>query len=468
MRGPRFLWRLYAGYVLLILVTTAAVGLLVDRWIEEATLQETERTLQRHAVLLREIANPALAGGAVADLEARLRALGAETGVRLTVIRDDGAVLADSDEDPARMDNHSGRPEIAEARLRGAGTAIRHSDTLGRSLMYAACAVTLEGRCVGFARAALPLDLLEDRQREVRRHVVWGAASAAGAALLLGYLFARRVTRPLGRLRGMAEALADGQSPPPAPVESEDEFGALARAFNTMAEQSRARETVRRDFIANVSHELKTPVTAISGLVETVLSDDAMPASTRREFLERAQAQSLRLTSLVRDLLTLSRLEAGGGLDLRPVDWREPVGESVQAMKASAESKGLHLESELPATPVAVRGDPESLRQMADNLVGNAVRYTPSGGRVRVCLREDAADALLDVEDTGIGIEPEHLGRLFDRFYRADKARSRELGGTGLGLSIVKHVAQALQGDVSVESVPGRGSLFRVRLPLLR
>jgi two-component system phosphate regulon sensor histidine kinase PhoR len=229
----------------------------------------------------------------------------------------------------------------------------------------------------------------------------------------------------------------------------------------------RRLEAMRRDFVANVSHELKTPVTAVRGLVETLLDDPAMDPGAHRRFLEKIRDQSARLSALIADLLTLSRVESEDRfLERVPLDLREPVRESVRALHPIAEAKGLTLGAEIPESPVVVVGDREALRQTADNLLDNAIKYTAAGGRITVRVRSEGGEARLEVEDTGIGIEPRHQERIFERFYRVDKARSRELGGTGLGLAIVKHIALALGGNVSLRSVPGRGSTFAVRVPL--
>jgi two-component system phosphate regulon sensor histidine kinase PhoR len=226
-------------------------------------------------------------------------------------------------------------------------------------------------------------------------------------------------------------------------------------------------EAVRRDFIGNVSHELKTPITAIRGLVETMIDDREMDQEIRDRFLGRISEQPQRLSTLVTDLLALSRLESEGApLERSLVDLRDVVATAARGLLSSAEELGVVVEVESPDSPLYIRGDEEILRQVASNLLDNALKYTPAGGRVWLRLHEDRALAVLEVEDTGIGIEPEHQARLFERFYRVDKARSRELGGTGLGLSIVKHVALVHGGDVSVESAPGRGSTFRVTIPL--
>jgi two-component system, OmpR family, phosphate regulon sensor histidine kinase PhoR len=229
----------------------------------------------------------------------------------------------------------------------------------------------------------------------------------------------------------------------------------------------RQLESVRRDFVANISHELKTPLTAIRGLVETLIDDRAMDRDTHDRFIEKIRDQSTRLGNLVSDLLTLSRLESGpGGLRFEPMDLRDTVAESCRTQHHAAETKRVELFTGLPDKPVTIEGDAEAMRELVDNLVSNAIKYTPSGGRVDVRLVTENGSAVLEVADTGIGIPPEEQSRVFERFYRVDKARSRQLGGTGLGLSIVKHVALAHGGNISLKSASGRGSTFRVQLGL--
>jgi two-component system phosphate regulon sensor histidine kinase PhoR len=231
----------------------------------------------------------------------------------------------------------------------------------------------------------------------------------------------------------------------------------------------RRLEDVRRDFVANISHELKTPLAAIRGLVETLIDDRAMDTATHQRFIEKIHDQSLRLTSLVSDLLTLSRLESDqGGVQFEPIDLREAVAESYRAQVHVAETKGVDMAARVADGPIVIEGDGEALRELVDNLLSNAIKFTPERGHVDMRLGVEGPNAVLTVEDSGIGIAPEDQGRIFERFYRVDKARSRQLGGTGLGLSIVKHVALAHGGNVSLKSTPGRGSTFRVQIPLRR
>jgi two-component system phosphate regulon sensor histidine kinase PhoR len=230
--------------------------------------------------------------------------------------------------------------------------------------------------------------------------------------------------------------------------------------------QLRRLEGIRRDFVANVSHELKTPLTAVRGFVETMVDDPAMEPETRQRFLRKMSDQTQRLSAIVNDLLTVSRIESGGAaLDREQLDLRTVAQECLRVLLPAAEAKGIHLTAELPGQPVLVDGDREALRQAVSNLVDNAIKYTPEGGEVwlRVLSEERA---VVEVQDTGIGISPQDQQRIFERFFRVDKARSRELGGTGLGLSIVKHLTLAHGGRVSLDSTLGKGSIFRIELPL--
>ncbi|MDF1663033.1 MAG: ATP-binding protein [Planctomycetota bacterium] len=249
-----------------------------------------------------------------------------------------------------------------------------------------------------------------------------------------------------------------------APLEGEE--GEVAGAVLVLYDVTRLRrlEAIRRDFIANVSHELKTPLTAIRGLIETMIDDQEMPATMRQRFLTKAEKQTSRLSQIVVDLLHLSRVESEKDAIRRVMlDLRSPIRETIQRLAPLVESKNLRLEAEIPDQPLPYKGDFEALQQLVGNLLTNAVQYSPPEQKIILKLESDAEGYLLSVQDFGTGIEARHQERIFQRFYRVDKARSRELGGTGLGLSIVKHIALAHDGQVWVESVLGQGSTFFAR-----
>jgi two-component system phosphate regulon sensor histidine kinase PhoR len=226
-------------------------------------------------------------------------------------------------------------------------------------------------------------------------------------------------------------------------------------------------EGMRQQFIANVSHELKTPLSSIKAYTETLLSGAWEDAEHARTFLSRIDDQADRLQDLIFDMLSLARIESGQApLELVSVSLAKVVEHCVRDYEARAAAGQLTLVNEVGANSIQVRADEEALLQILSNLVDNAIKYTPAGGTVAIRSRADDAQAVIEVVDTGPGIAPEHHERLFERFYRVDRARSRELGGTGLGLSIVKHLCQAMGGSVAVESALKKGSVFRVRIPL--
>ena len=227
----------------------------------------------------------------------------------------------------------------------------------------------------------------------------------------------------------------------------------------------RRLETVRRDFVANVSHELKTPLTAISGFAETLATDEP-DAEHRRQFAEVIQSNARRMQRIVDDLLDLSRIESGGWVpNPVAVDARAAAADAVAPCREAADAKGIALRTAIDPGAASVVADPTALRQVIANLIDNALRYTPRGGSVEVFTEPDGAGVWVGVRDTGIGIAAEHLPRIFERFYRVDAARSREAGGTGLGLAIVRHLAEAHGGRARAASVPGRGTTVAVFLP---
>jgi len=274
-------------------------------------------------------------------------------------------------------------------------------------------------------------------------------------------------------LRAAVEAGLAGGSTPPTETRLHDLTIAVAShplatggAVVTILDLTTLRrlETIRRDFVANVSHELKTPLTAVSGFADTLLDDD-IPPEQRRRFVETIRENAGRMQRIVDDLLDLSRIESGSwqpraGL----VDIAGVTRDVFADIRHRADRKQIRLIAEIPADAATVFGDPTAVRQVLGNLIENAVRYTSSGS-VTVRSRLGGDGTWIDVLDTGIGIAPEHLPRIFERFYRVDPARSREQGGTGLGLAIVRHLMDAHDGRVEAASMPGNGTTISVWFP---
>jgi two-component system phosphate regulon sensor histidine kinase PhoR len=580
LKSPIFRKLLWSA-CLLIAVTLLVLNFYLSRYMAH---RQVESVQQRLAAQVR-ILSAELGDLPRARLQEWAKAVGARAQARVTVIDSGGVVLADSQHDPATMDNHAGRPEVRQAVQGGMGMAIRHSATLNRDLCYLAIPVTYSGQPGHVLRLAVPLEDIDAALAAVRWRILRASLAAAVVALGIAYFFSRSFTRRIDRLRAFAEGLADANfSVSPLPT-AEDELGSLARSLNSMARQLRdlvervglesarrqailssmvegvlavddelrvtfcneafARavgfsspvperlpvlelvrdpglldmltrvlafgesmkqrlqlpaaegrafevqaaplaapsrrgaiailhditdlerlERVRRDFVANVSHELRTPITAIRGYAETLLEGALEDQENKRKFLETIKAHAIRMNNIASDLLTLSDLESGKpGPAPEPVSVRGALEAALRTVEAEARVREVKLICG-KLEDAHVLGDPVRLEQALANLLDNAVKFNRLGGEVRVEARRVPEGKIqVSITDTGIGIPSTDLARIFERLYRVDKARSREVGGTGLGLSIVKHIVERMGGTATAESQLGKGSKFTVCLP---
>jgi signal transduction histidine kinase len=301
---------------------------------------------------------------------------------------------------------------------------------------------------------------------------------ALAVAVVVAAALTRRIATPLRRLTEASRDLAEGDFARRVPSEVIDdgpiELSELGLQFNVMAERlQESIEIIRRDrdrsreFLADVSHELRTPIAALRTFNELLTEGAADDPAARAEFLETSRAQLERLDWLALNLLELSKLDSGLVLlDLRPEDLRASVEQAVEQSAAPARRRGVELEMDSHDAPIRIRHDPVRIGQVVTNLVGNAIKFTPRGGRVRVEVRPEArGSASITVSDTGIGIDPAELPRIFDRFFRGSRATEARGSGSGLGLAIVRGIIEMHGGTVSVESRPGAGTTFRVVLP---
>jgi signal transduction histidine kinase len=291
-------------------------------------------------------------------------------------------------------------------------------------------------------------------------------AGAIAAAIALGFIrwLARGMTQPLRDMAAAARRMERGDYTARVRTASLDEVGQLAHAFNSMSAELEQLERLRRDLVANVSHELKTPISAIRARIENLLDGIERPDG---DTLQAMLAQVERLGRLVDQLLDLSRLEAGD-LPLRrePLRLDSLVRQVLSEMEVVGATREVHLSGELPDDLPMIVADRERVHQVLFNLLDNAVRFTPPGGEVLVSAERHNGSVDVHVRDTGPGIAPEHLPRVFERFYRVDPARSRDDGGTGIGLAIARSVVEAHGGRIWADSEPGSGSVFTFELPV--
>jgi len=293
-------------------------------------------------------------------------------------------------------------------------------------------------------------------------------------AVIISLIISKTLISPIQGMTKAAEAMADGDFSKKIPVETADEVGILAKTFNdmaaqieTMLEELQRVETLRREFVANVSHELRTPLTNIRSYAETISDNQDIPPETEEEFLRIIINQSDRMTKIVQDLLELSRYDSGASV-IAPEEFSidQAVRDVYAAIALEARKRGHVLNLELEWKLPHIKGDRAKIEQVLMNIISNAIKYTPDGGTIAIYSGTSDGCVWVKIEDTGVGIPPEDLLHVFDRFYRVDKARSRESGGTGLGLSIAKEIVSRHGGDITIESKPGTGTSVTVKLPI--
>ena len=597
MRNVRLFWQIFpssAGIVVFAmalaawLASTSGYGHYIDHLKQDIY----------HRALMIESTISRLSQGDDAALQSFVRQNGRKISTRITVIDGDGVVLADSNEDHHLMENHGKRPEVMAALSGETGYSIRMSRTLGENMLYSAIPIQLGAdNHRGVLRLALSTTPIEESLSSFKHRMLGIALMVVLIAIVLSLYAAKRISRPLEKMKLGAEQLTRGRIDQLVKIDSEHmslEMAGLAHSINQMADQINRRvriiiqqrneleavfssmadavvaidsekhiirmnqaaatlfslpsevvkgkdvqgvirnpyivemvdftlshnvqqeqkvtlfngaepvlleihavplrdeadksmgvllvmndltklnrlENIRQDFVANVSHELKTPITAIKGYVETLLDGAMDDPDNARRFLNIVVRQANRLDAIVDDLLILSRIEDREGKEDIELTVSEigPVLESaLQTCAVNADEKDIVLEVECDEELYASINQP-LLEQAVINLLNNAIAYSPQGTRITLSCQGSHTvhgEYLVhfSVIDNGPGIAKEHLPRLFERFYRCDKARSRDQGGTGLGLAIVKHIAHAHHGSVEVESTPGKGATFTITLP---
>ena len=463
-----FVKLLLAGLGFLV-VALAAVDFLTSRVTERFYLEDVKEDLAGKGRVLA-LLHP--------DLKTLpLGPIAAAAGARLTLIAADGSVQADSEHDARSMENHASRPEVVQALKGLTGSDSRTSATLGQAYFYVAVPAN-----PGVLRLSVPVSRIEAKVVEVRKQVLEAALVAFIPSFLLAALVARKASTRLAAIIEYAGRLAKGDFAARLDRTGQGELGLLGRKLNETGENLEVMvkkldrehaeleklERIRKDFVINVSHELRTPLASIQGYTETLLDGAVHEPGINVRFLNIIRQNAERLARLTADLLTLSRIELGRQkFQFASYLVNRLVEDCVDSVKLLADKKGITLTIEPGPADSEVFCDSEAVHQVLGNLIDNAIKYTPENGSVYVGASTPVKDMVrFHVRDTGLGIPATDLHRLFERFYRVDKARSRKLGGTGLGLAIVKHLVRAHGGDVTVESVVNQGSTFFFTLPV--
>jgi two-component system phosphate regulon sensor histidine kinase PhoR len=573
MRRTIFLKTFWSTLLIIVLVALFII-LFSFRSIEKWHIERITGDLFRIARAMRPGIQAAMKDDS-AGLDGFVKTLGKETDVRITVIRADGIVLADSLSDPADMENHGDRPEISKALRGDPSDRLRFSTTQMSSMLYLAVPIRQDDAITAVLRVSLFVEDIRLLLRDIQTSVIAVSAVVILISLIITFLISRGISNPVKQLAAAARRVAGGDYDIQVFPRGRGELAELTRSFNEMVSRqkelighlNRSRdelqtiiaaigegllvldhegrimltndnfnrlveveapvgkrywevfrssefyhlvqaamqsdksqtgeielsgrifitslavlpsrrayvatlhditerkrlEAIKRDFVVNVSHELKTPLTSIKGFVEVL--EDGLKGEKRR-FLDIIGRNAERLINIVNDLLLLSGLEEKPfRLEPAEIDMKELVENALKLFDPALIEKNLYLNLEAAADLPSIRGDAFKLEDMWVNLIDNAVRYTEKGG-ITIRLRRDDPWLRCEIEDTGIGIDQDQQGRIFERFYVVDSSRSKASGGTGLGLSIVKHIVLLHNGKIEVESVPHQGTTFIIRLPL--
>ncbi len=591
-KNIKLIWRIYPAYLILALLTLAAVIWFTSFSWRNFFLEHAEADLNARARLIEHSFINMLKSSAVkTDVETADRlckATAGSSGTRITVIIKNGRVIGDSIKNPGAMDNHLKRTEVQKALQGNVGSSIRYSATLRKKLMYIARPLIIDGETRAVLRLSIPIAAIDTELRFIHYKIILGGIFIAVIISLVSLFIARTISRPIEEMRQGAEKFAAGDLEHRLRLPETRELAALANALNRMAEQLKERiasivsqrneyetvlssmtegviainteeviiglnnaaakiltlkqpdakgkslyeiirnrelymlveksilsdgsceqdavisgspekivnirctplfssdqqrigslivlqdvthvrhlENIRRDFVANVSHEIRTPLTAIKGFVETMLDSRDHDGTETEKFLGIVSRHVNRLGAIIEDLLTLAKIEkqdARNELRLENSKIRDIIETAAQVLEETAGKKKIKFDIRCH-DDIIVQTDITLLEQALVNLIDNAVKYSPEGEKVLIQAERAEDGILIMVKDNGPGIPEKHISRLFERFYRVDKARSRDQGGTGLGLAIVKHIIQAHGGRVTVAGAPGPGSIFTIHLP---
>jgi two-component system phosphate regulon sensor histidine kinase PhoR len=462
----RLVLKFFSAFSVLILIIVFVLNFFVSLRLRDHFEQKISAELKSNAVLVADILEEDLAEDKFEEILQQTSQLADKLDLRITVIEKGGRVLGDSEQQPSLMENHSDRIEVIEAIKTGFGQSTRFSDTLGINMKYVAVRVDQGERILGIVRFALPLSRVQPEIRIIYRVVLFGTIAAVIIALIVAYFISRSITLPIRQVKETARQIAKGDFSRRVRIKSKGELGELAESLNTMADELQQKmenlkrlDRVRTDFVANVSHELKTPLTLIKGYVETLQSKAIDDKEKAARFISIIKEHSDRLGYMIDDLLSLSELELSKDcVNRSKLDLKEIIDEISLGFGQALAEKKQSLTMSTKGDDFSIQADRNKIEQVFVNLIDNSIKYTKESGQIEVMLHEQSQTVCVTVQDNGIGIPKEHRDRVFERFYRVDKARSRELGGTGLGLSIVKHIVLAHNGKIAIESEPNKGT----------
>lgn len=459
-------------YLVLVVLPVGILGARVMYALEDYSRMVSEQSLAGHARLVQDRVETELTRGDPTHLMSLCDQISRQIGARITLIGRDGKVVVDSfsggDAELAPAAHHSRVPS-------GRGCMLCHAEAASVGSQEQTVAISdATGRVTAARISASTFDQARVASK-IRRMVLATTVVAMFLAILLALRFSQQLSAPIIRMSGMASEIAEGNFQQRIEVRGRDELSRLASSFNLMADRLRTtisniaheRDSLR-EFISNASHQLRTPVAAVRALVDVLREAEHDEPQVREEFLASLDEEVDRLTTRLNEILDVQKFEA----DLehrrrRPIELSRVARQVLAELYPAANRRSIRISHDIPEGLI-VLGEEQQLEQVLANLLDNAIQYTPEGGAVVVTARRGYDYVSTTVADSGMGIDAEDLPRIFDRFYRGERARHTQPNGTGLGLNIVKEIVEAHGGRIRVESEPGKGARFTFTLPTVR
>ncbi len=469
-------WKILLAFLLIVgisfvIMLSSLTGLVSNYLFTQRTRQDS-LSVEKLATTLA----PLFESASSDSLNEELASSAGEMGGRLLVVDASGKVQYDSFS--LLFGSRLELPEVISVLANGESTAygihtIESDDamnTTDSATHVSYCAAKLPGTggtdTIGALVFVSPVEELITSLSSVERQMTTVFAVVAAAALMVALIFSRVLTKPIVGLTATLQKMGHGDLSVRVPVKGSGELREMAISYNTMAEQLESLDKSRNQFVSNASHELKTPLTTMKILLESLIYQPDMPQELRTEFMQDMDHEIDRLSGIVTDLLTLTRMDDHKmELHLADTDISQLTEENLRLLMPMAEKRKQTLHADI-VPGIMAEVDSAKMSQVFYNLIENALKYTPDGGEVTVSLVRDGENLLWRVRDNGVGIPEEDLPHIFERFYRVDKARSRDTGGTGLGLSIVKQITALHGGEITVKSTLGQGSIFTLTLPM--
>ncbi len=450
-------------YFIIIAIAFLVMNVLVLNILEDNYLSEEDAYLKKESNVISVVVSRYLAQ---ADplLNSVTQQYGEELEARVLILNPKGTVVSDSFND-LRMLSQTLEYEEIDMALKGESTTQTYFLREHGWVMYCTAPITYEGEIIGAVLVSSSLNNIYNTIIRIRNRITTYSLIISVFIAVFSFVLSGYLTKPIKELIHVIKKMSMGYLNQRVRAVGNSEFAQLGRAFNVMSERLEGLDKARYEFVANASHELKTPLSSMKILTESLLHQDINDIGIFKEFMQDINSEIDRLTAIINDLLTLVQIDKQDGLLKREnIYLNELIGNTIRTLKPLADNKKIMLQF-IQKQDVNVLGDALKLQQAFSNLIDNGIKYTEKG-KVTVTLYYSEGQAVVEVADTGVGIPQEDIKHVFDRFFRVDKARSRATGGTGLGLSIVHHIILIHGGNISVESSEGIGSKFIVTLPI--